>query len=47
MKIDPLLGMQFGAGRLYAAISSRPAHVYILEGKEQEVRFIITNLHDH
>jgi len=40
-KIDPLLESQFGAGRLYAAISSRPgqsgrADGYILEGKELE-----------
>jgi len=43
-KIDPLLETQFGAGRLYAAVSSRPGQVgradgYILEGKELEVRF--------
>ncbi len=42
-KIDPLLDSQFAAGRLYAAISSRPgqsgrADGYILEGKELEVR---------
>lgn len=41
-KIDPLLETQFAAGRLYAAISSRPgqsgrADGYILEGKELEV----------
>lgn len=41
-KIDPLLEQQFLAGRLYAAISSRPgqsgrADGYILEGKELEV----------
>jgi len=41
-KIDPLLESQFGAGRLYASISSRPgqsgrADGYILEGKELEV----------
>jgi small subunit ribosomal protein S8e len=41
-KIDPLLETQFGAGRLYAVISSRPgqsgrADGYILEGKELEV----------
>lgn len=41
-KIDSLLEQQFGAGRLYAAISSRPgqsgrADGYILEGKELEV----------
>ena len=41
-KIDNLLEAQFGAGRLYAAISSRPGQVgradgYILEGKELEV----------
>jgi len=40
-KIDPLLESQFAAGRLYAAISSRPgqsgrADGYILEGKELE-----------
>jgi small subunit ribosomal protein S8e len=40
-KIDPLLESQFSAGRLYAAISSRPgqsgrADGYILEGKELE-----------
>ena len=42
-KIDPLLESQFSAGRLYAAISSRPGQSgrsdgYILEGKELEVR---------
>jgi len=42
-KIDSLLETQFLAGRLYAAISSRPgqsgrADGYILEGKELEVR---------
>ena len=42
-KLDPLLESQFGAGRLYAAISSRPGQSgrsdgYILEGKELEVR---------
>lgn len=41
-KIDPLLENQFAAGRLYAAISSRPgqsgrADGYILEGRELEV----------
>lgn len=41
--MDPLLGTQFNAGRLYAVISSRPgqsgrADGYILEGKELEVR---------
>lgn len=41
-KIDALLEAQFGAGRLYAEISSRPGQVgradgYILEGKELEV----------
>lgn len=41
-KIDPLLETQFAAGRLYAAISSRPgqsgrADGYILEGRELEV----------
>jgi len=40
-KIDALLEAQFGAGRLYAEISSRPGQVgradgYILEGKELE-----------
>ncbi|KZT67152.1 40S ribosomal protein S8 [Daedalea quercina L-15889] len=40
-KIDPLLETQFAAGRLYAAISSRPgqsgrADGYVLEGKELE-----------
>ncbi|CEH13732.1 40s ribosomal protein s8 [Ceraceosorus bombacis] len=40
-KLDPLVEQQFGAGRLYAAISSRPgqsgrADGYILEGKELE-----------
>ncbi|KDQ57766.1 hypothetical protein JAAARDRAFT_35455 [Jaapia argillacea MUCL 33604] len=40
-KIDTLLESQFGAGRLYAAISSRPgqsgrADGYVLEGKELE-----------
>jgi small subunit ribosomal protein S8e len=44
-KIDPLLESQFGAGRLYAAISSRPGQSgrgdgYILEGKELEVRIL-------
>ena len=43
-KIDTLLETQFGAGRLYASISSRPGQVgradgYILEGKELEVGF--------
>ncbi len=42
-KIDPLIESQFAAGRLYAAISSRPgqsgrADGYILEGRELEVR---------
>jgi len=41
-KIDSLLETQFAAGRLYAAITSRPgqsgrADGYILEGKELEV----------
>ncbi len=41
-KIDTLIESQFGAGRLYAVISSRPGQVgradgYILEGKELEV----------
>ncbi|KAH9083506.1 ribosomal protein S8e/ribosomal biogenesis NSA2 [Lactarius deliciosus] len=40
-KIDTLLEAQFGAGRLYASISSRPGQVgradgYVLEGKELE-----------
>jgi len=40
-KVDLLLETQFGAGRLYATISSRPGQVgradgYILEGKELE-----------
>ncbi|KAF8840514.1 40S ribosomal protein S8 [Paxillus ammoniavirescens] len=40
-KVDPLLEQQFVAGRLYAALSSRPgqsgrADGYILEGKELE-----------
>ncbi|TFK82652.1 40S ribosomal protein S8 [Polyporus arcularius HHB13444] len=40
-KIDPLIESQFAAGRLYAAISSRPgqsgrADGYILEGRELE-----------
>lgn len=40
-KIDPLVEQQFGAGRLYAAISSRPGQTgradgYILEGEELE-----------
>lgn len=44
-KIDPLLEQQFVAGRLYAAISSRPgqsgrADGYILEGKELEVSWL-------
>ena len=42
-KIDTLLETQFAAGRLYAAISSRPGQSgrcdgYVLEGKELEVR---------
>lgn len=41
-KIDPTIEHQFSAGRLYAAISSRPgqsgrADGYILEGRELEV----------
>ena len=45
-KIDPMLESQFAAGRLYAAISSRPGQSgrgdgYILEGKELEVRLLI------
>lgn len=44
-KIDPLLESQFGAGRLYAAIASRPGQSgrsdgYVLEGKELEVRVL-------
>jgi small subunit ribosomal protein S8e len=40
-KIDPLVETQFGAGRLYAVIASRPgqsgrADGYILEGRELE-----------
>ena len=47
-KIDPLLESQFAAGRLYAAISSRPGQCgrsdgYVLEGKELEVRFFFTH----
>jgi ribosomal protein S8E len=43
-KIDPLLESQFSAGRLYAAVASRPgqsgrADGYILEGKELEVGY--------
>jgi len=46
-KVDPLLESQFAAGRLYAAISSRPgqsgrADGYVLEGKELEVSPIIS-----
>lgn len=45
-KIDPLLESQFAAGRLYAAISSRPgqsgrADGYVLEGKELEVSCLL------
>ncbi|KAF8200991.1 ribosomal protein S8e/ribosomal biogenesis NSA2 [Pholiota molesta] len=53
-KIDPLLESQFAAGRLYAAISSRPgqsgrADGYILEGKELEfyVRKLRTGKQKH
>ncbi|KAG7098703.1 hypothetical protein E1B28_000616 [Marasmius oreades] len=53
-KIDPLIESQFAAGRLYAAISSRPgqsgrADGYILEGKELEfyVRKIRTGKQKH
>jgi len=53
-KIDPLLESQFGAGRLYAAISSRPGQSgrsdgYVLEGKELEfyVRKIRTGKQKH
>lgn len=47
-KIDPLLETQFSAGRLYAAISSRPGQSgrsdgYILEGKELEVGPTVSN----
>lgn len=40
-KLDPLVEQQFGAGRLYAVISSRPGQTgradgYILEGSELE-----------
>ena len=47
-KIDPLLDSQFAAGRLYAAISSRPgqsgrADGYILEGRELEVSLPISH----
>ena len=40
-KVDPIVEQQFGAGRLYAVISSRPgqsgrADGYILEGAELE-----------
>jgi hypothetical protein len=50
-KIDPLLESQFGAGRLYATISSRPgqsgrADGYILEGKELEVRARSRHIYD-
>ncbi|KAK7472746.1 ribosomal protein S8A [Stygiomarasmius scandens] len=45
-KIDPMLESQFAAGRLYAAVSSRPgqsgrADGYILEGKELELIFSV------
>jgi len=53
-KIDPLLESQFSAGRLYAAISSRPGQSgrsdgYVLEGKELEfyVRKIRTGKQKH
>ncbi|KAF5321703.1 hypothetical protein D9619_001933 [Psilocybe cf. subviscida] len=53
-KVDPLLESQFAAGRLYAAISSRPgqsgrADGYILEGKELEfyVRKLRTGKQKH
>ncbi|THV02385.1 40S ribosomal protein S8 [Dendrothele bispora CBS 962.96] len=53
-KIDPMLESQFAAGRLYAAIASRPgqsgrADGYILEGKELEfyVRKIRTGKQKH
>ena len=50
-KIDPLLEAQFSAGRLYAAISSRPgqcgrADGYVLEGKELEVCSVVLMLAD-
>lgn len=45
-KVDTLLEHQFSAGRLYAAVSSRPgqsgrADGYILEGKELEVSSLV------
>lgn len=48
-KLDPLLETQFGAGRLYASISSRPgqcgrADGYILEGKELEVCYTCSKI---
>ncbi|THH19940.1 hypothetical protein EW146_g1310 [Bondarzewia mesenterica] len=53
-KLDPLLESQFGAGRLYASIASRPgqcgrADGYILEGKELEfyVRKLRTGKQKH
>ncbi|EIW82721.1 40S ribosomal protein S8 [Coniophora puteana RWD-64-598 SS2] len=53
-KVDPLLESQFAAGRLYAAISSRPGQSgrsdgYILEGKELEfyIRKIRTGKQKH
>jgi hypothetical protein len=47
-KIDTLLESQFAAGRLYAAIASRPgqsgrADGYVLEGKELEVPFFVVD----
>lgn len=53
-KVDLLLESQFAAGRLYAAVSSRPgqsgrADGYILEGKELEVsqRYEFGNVRDN
>ncbi|KAJ4483274.1 ribosomal protein S8e/ribosomal biogenesis NSA2 [Lentinula aciculospora] len=53
-KIEPLLDSQFAAGRLYAAISSRPGQSgrcdgYILEGQELEfyIRKIRTGKQKH
>lgn len=48
-KIDSLLETQFAAGRLYAAITSRPgqsgrADGYILEGKELEVSCLFLSI---
>ncbi|KAF5393220.1 hypothetical protein D9757_000701 [Collybiopsis confluens] len=53
-KVEPLLETQFAAGRLYAAISSRPGQSgrcdgYVLEGKELEfyIRKIRTGKQKH